>query len=563
LPEAGLQNIVTATGQSSNAECARTAARSWLAGLLVTLFWTLVASLWFSFDRRYPSMDEAGHIMASIDFQQALLKVRPFNLHWWNHLLTLSPFYPPTVYFLGGVLMSIFGTARWVSAALSVLFTSILTGSVFAITRLLNGRVLTALAAACIVNCYPVVASLNHSYFLDFPVLAMVALGLASLLWWHRSPAWYKAIICGVILAAACLSKQIGVAYLVPTGIIILLNCWSRSDERRVRLSQLVALVAIVLLIGVPYLVANFSLEKGMTQYNLAAYHSKNIDPNFLDNAVLYFRLLPDMMSPLLMGLFILAIIFLKGNTHKQLSPLTASFVGGCLCAFSWRALSDPRYLEPGLVAPAVLTAFLLERLPNRMQIPLGLRSISVGNLLAIVLGCLIAIQYLAFNFYPYPISSPAWLAVLRPKQATGSVGVTIANPTPALATDWGMELVLKKIAEIDGSKSVYLNVTSNSNQLNAHSFVLCCREHGSSVTPTSCRTWTIMGDKVNFSPQTAAYCQWYLVKTGDSGLVFYDRKSADNYAALCHFLADSGTFALVMRKTLPDGSELLLYRKK
>lgn len=163
-------------------------------------------------------------------------------------------------------------------------------------------------------------------------------------------------------------------------------------------------------------------------------------------------------------------------------------------------------------------------------------------------------LDYIFFNFVPYPLHCPRLL---------WQASISDHNGNPILSADWGHTPVIETIEKLDGHKPTYLNILTNSPMLNVHTFALLLKEKSNNtITPTSSRSWTIIGDKVQFSPTTALYYQWYLLKNGSSGYYFHDKQSELNFKQLLNFISHSRKYNLIIQKTLPDSSALMLYRR-
>jgi hypothetical protein len=254
-------------------------------------------------------------------------------------------------------------------------------------------------------------------------------------------------------------------------------------------------------------------------------------------------------MSPFLLAIFLLSLFFMPAKKHLLLVPLTISAVGGFVltCACAWTGLvSDQRYTAPFLIAAAIYSGFFLEDLLTAKK-PWQQAIAAMAIIYATA-------NYAFFNFMPYPLSAPS-----LPWQ----ISIFDHNGNPSHPADWGHTLVLETIEKTDGHKPVYLNVLTNSPMLHAHTFQLLLKEkRNNTIMPTSSRSWTIVGDKVQFSPATALYYQWYLLKTGSLGYCFYDKESELNFKHLVYFVCHSGKYTLMAQQALPDGSELMLYRR-
>src|SRR5262249_48056966 len=182
----------------------------------------------------------------------------------------------------------------------------------------------------------------------------------------------------------------------------------------------------------------------------------------------------------------------------------------------------------------------------------------------------LAAVQFISFNFAPYPIARPEFVARLSEALGVNLVEVMddrrqsqIRHSNPLPLQDWGQEWALSTIDRFEGKKAVYLNIIPDYVQLNGNTFELIARRMGSPVRPTTSRRWTVMGDVVVVDPKVAMYCQWYLLKSGYQGNILRDDESQKNYDRLVDFVEHSGKFSLMGSRQLPDRTTVFLYRQK
>src|SRR5207249_6719285 len=97
-------------------------------------------------------------------------------------------FYPPTVYITHGLLNTLLGNARWVNDLREVLFSALLCWSLYYSASTLSKSRFVGVLSVVLLNCYPTVAYISHSLMLDFPLLSMVSVGVAALIWWSQFP---------------------------------------------------------------------------------------------------------------------------------------------------------------------------------------------------------------------------------------------------------------------------------------------------------------------------------------------------------------------------------------
>jgi hypothetical protein len=285
----------------------------------------------------------------------------------------------------------------------------------------------------------------------------------------------------------------------------------------------------------------------------------------------------PVVLTPLLLGLFLLSVVFARTLRHKQLGVLLASCFGGIgfVSTIAW-AIPLERYLLPGLIGPAIYSSSLLIDLWQSSKLKIKtrtseqgaeqgtVRTVNLAHGLVLALMLVFSVQFFAYNFSPYPVSGPAWLVSLPKILQFGAkdirVSVVPGNPLPDV--NWGQDWAISQIELVDHKNPVWLNVLPSTQEINVHTLEYVAKLRKSTVMPTTSRTWTTLGDMVEFSPEKTMWYQWYLLKTGDQGNSFYQGEAQDNFAKLADYVTKSGKFHLVQEMILPDKSQLLLYRQ-
>lgn len=534
--------------------------------LSISLFSALILTIWFAFDHRLAGIDESGHIINANQAREILAHARIWKLDWWNDLLTINGFYPPFVYITNGFLRLAFTDAAWVDALSLILFDLGLSASVFGITWLVTKCRASSILAVVILHCYPLISYLSHTPLLDFPLETMIALGVFSLLWWTENLTWKRSIVCAVALALACLTKQIAVAFLLPPALWLTAKALIEAPQsERLKVFGKALLVAVVTASALAlWYYLNRESIAGLASYNRTIIGDTSMASALIANLKFYAIGTPHNMSVLLLSLFFFALCFL-GKSWKSLAPILLSAAGG-MCIISlitWTAPLD-RYQAPALIAPAVVTAVAAVSLWQGLSNQLALKT--AGRLFVALAGLTIALQYLSYNFMPYPLNLGASLASIANK-----LGVSVrlyrdelvVNDSPRPAQDWGQVWTLERIRQIDGEAPVWLNILPCTPDTNAHTFEVVAHRIRSKAKPTTSRIWTLLGDKVEFSEKTAQYYQWYLISDGNQGNQLLDQASIKAYADFHDFVTKSGKFTLIDSFRLPNQLTIKLYRQK
>ncbi len=530
--------------------------------LVPSFIFAALLAMWFYFNgNQWPAFDEAGHILDAFKYTDLFEHARPWRLSWLHRFFTVNWYYPPTIDVFNGLLKLLLGPDRWVDSLSMIIFNLLLSVTAYFICWLLTESLLASVFTAVFLNLYPQLNNLNHAYILDYPLVSMVSLGLLALIWWHKTPSLKRAVIAGIVLGLTVMSKQIAAAYLIIPAFYYLIIALRKSgnsyDYKYV--FHLILMAAIVVLISLPWTLINLHSIIDFAHYNGAYMVKVPFLVALPCNLYGYLQAFPYMMSPVLFLVFVLTLVFYWRSCFNTLLPLLLSGAGGVLLV-SCISMTAPldRYIAPALLAPAMCSGVFFKNLFTGKR--------WIWKWFAALILAVAVLQFLSFNFAPYPLRCiPDFNSVserlgvcLREYR-----GARIYRACPAMPVDWGQVWVIKKIEDKEHGQPVWLNIVPSTGPHSVHTFELVVRSLGSQVRPTTSRRWTLKGDHVEFSPQTALYFQWFLLTSGNQGNQFEDIVSQTNYEKLIKFVRYSGKFAVEAERRLPDGSMMSLYRQK
>lgn len=569
-----MQSIADNSQDASPREPLQASVKSWLfnptiiCGFSVSIIFASLLCFWHAMDSRQPSMDEAGHILCAFTYADLFSHPHVLKGSWWHSLLLVNNFYPPAVYVFNGLLKIALGPEHFVDWISLAVYDFVLTFSVFGTTIVLTGRRFAAVVAACAVNFYTGMVALSHTFLLDFQVAAMIALGLFCMVWWRQAPTWRKTIICGVSLALVLASKQIAGAFLAGAGVYYFFGYLIKKPQGwKLYLGQLAVMALIAILAMVPWAVASYGFISEFAETNkkvIASTVGAITVPQALQRGLRYYAFqLPNTLTPLLLVVALISMAFCRRKTHLKLMPVLLSAVLGVvlISLLPWQ-YPQVRYSVGALVAPAVYTgAFFAQAWDAKLKFAPVLPKVLVGLISAVAV-----LQFLSFCFFPFPFDKPSFMVDFSNRMGvhTTKMGLdTAGKATPDPYEDWGQKWALDIIGKREPNAPVWLNVMANHVEFNPHTFTLQGKYMGSAVKPTSSRTWTVLGDTVTFSKESALYYQWYLIKTGNVGLKLLNEESKVANENILKFVRESGKFELIAQRKVPDGSEIFLYRQK
>ncbi|MBX9770591.1 MAG: glycosyltransferase family 39 protein [Candidatus Obscuribacterales bacterium] len=523
--------------------------------IAVTSIFVLANLVWSFCDHGMPDWDAAGHVLNGLTYRD-LLKHPHLTGDFVYKFLSVNYLYPPGFYILSGCLKLVLGVAPWVNGVVKAFYEALLCVSVYGITTKLLKDKLAAVAAVALINFYPENAFLSTQLMLDFPTLSMVALALWALITWQDKPSLKNTILLGLAIGCACMTKQLAGAFIVvPAGIVF---AQTLLAKRFADTGKLIGAAIIPAAMSLPWLIVTYPALHKFTQYNSKSFGQAGESLSFGSSLTTYLEGLPAMMSPLLLLAFIASLLVVGVKTHRALILLSISCLSGfiLLSSLSWAYPLD-RYAMPALLAPAVYTGAAFSYAWSN-------RSTFFLRLSYCILAVVATAQYLLFSFSPYPLPVPEVVT-----RALPSIGIGLRTyhglyePSYPDKYDWGQMWVLSQIKQVDKDLPVYLQVLPNSRPFNVHTMEYAAKLAKSPIIATTMRQWAVTGDIMEFSPKTAMYYHWYLLKTGYQGNVFQSDKDQKAFDELTNYVRTSGKFRLIAMRSLPDHSICYLYRQK
>lgn len=520
----------------------------------VTSIFVLANLAWSYFNHGMPNWDEAGHILNGLTYRE-LLKHPQFTSEWMYKFLSVNYLYPPVVYILNGTVKLALGIAPWVDALIKAFYEALLCVSVYGITKSLLKDRLAALMSVVVINFYPQISFLSNQVMLDFPMVAMVALSLWALITWQSKPNLKNTILLGLAIGTACMTKQLAGAFIaVPTAIVFSQMLITRQFAN---CGKLFGAGIISAAMALPWLIVTYPSLQKLAQYNTNSIGQLTEKLDFGWIFTNYLAGFPAMMTPILLCGFIAAMMVVESKTHRALLLLSASAISGLLLisTLSWAYPLD-RYAVPALIAPAVYTG-------AAFSLAWSQRNSLLLKIAYSALAGIAALQYLLFNYSPYPLSVMEQLPKALPHIGIGLRTFHDFNiPSNPEKSDWGQTWVLEQIRKKDNIVPTYLQIMPNSMPFNVHTMEYAAKLAKSPVVATTMRQWSVKGDTLQFTPEKALYYHWYLLKTGDQGNIFANKESQIAFDQLTNFVRTSGKFKLMGMRSLPDHSICYLYRQ-
>lgn len=522
--------------------------RNWLVLLAI---WGLAIALdgvWLWLDRAIPSWDPADHLIGSLNYAWMVGNAQWTAPDWWQGIWTLTSKYPPLLYLSTAPIINLLGRQPDVAVLVNAGFTGLLLVAVYGLGRhLFNAEV--GLWSAGLVLLFPRLYTVRTEYFMDYPLVALVALAVLALTCWRdakrRPSQWAWSFGFGLSFGLALLMKQSALFFLaVPMLWVGAIALWKREWERLV---QLLVAAGVTLWMTLPWVTTNwiFQLSAGVNSNVRSAIAEGDPPLHTLDAWIYYLRdlsaavSLPLLVVPLVgLGLAVSGLFSsfrdrtpgqVAGRNRAALRWLAVCFGGAYLL---WSAIfnKDHRYVMPYLPMLAVILGYGLTRYRSRV-VRFGTVGLCVGLLL--------------LNLFPLGGAIAAPLTGFLTPDAQ-----RFPDRSPVLP----LQAVVDEIIQAEPYQVVNLGVLHSTATLNQHNLTYYGNRRDFRVYSRR------VGNDDDHLEQDVRSLSWFLVQSGRASSD--SRKTRQQRAQMRRMIRRSGEFQRQQVWALPDGTDLQLYRR-
>lgn len=346
--------------------------------LLAAIFFILASSTvaWTLVDRTPPSWDPCHHIVAAYDYYRPLahLDFGGFRREFFDS----THYYAPFIHLVTAVIFLAFGASRLTAIAVNLISLAVLLCSVFWIGKTLYARapvqhgdtlnrdeqasertqwpvLALGIVAALLSTCYHFPAWLLHDAFLDYPLMALVALSFALLIRAADFRVRRHALMFGAAAGFGLLSKQTFAFFFVLPALYVSVRALAARDSRAV-LNLLLAAIVMVAIAAVWYAPHWNDVVAIWRANQLAALDEGEPPLLSRDSNLYYLHSLISAQTQLPFGiLFGLGLIYSLVRCRNQSLMLYLWLLSG-VGMFTFIANKDFRYTVPVLPAVALIS---------------------------------------------------------------------------------------------------------------------------------------------------------------------------------------------------------------
>ena len=341
-----------------------------LAGILAAHLW--VNAVWLGADNTLRAEDQSTQLASAASAYQ-LVTGQGMEGVWGVLRSKVGPEQPGAGYLVWVALTGVFGQSIFSLRLLNIFYLALLLVCVKVVgQRLHSAR--AGLLAAALLSLYPGIFGASRQFGADFPATALVAAGVAALLWCDRFGRSGPSALLGLTVGLGMLVRPLTLFSLAP--VLALAAAWSLFRPPAV--SRLRLLLNLSLAAAVAVWVSALwwwgrvpAIVEALTVHQVGEVRMHWMEQSSL---VYYLQHLPHGTTPFLLGVAGLALAgLLLGRRQLRLSSRPEPWLVWAWLVFGLGALAllkvhMLRYSFPALPALALVTAHGLCLLPHRMS---------------------------------------------------------------------------------------------------------------------------------------------------------------------------------------------------
>jgi hypothetical protein len=420
-----------------------------------TIAWTLS-------DKTPPAWDPSDHIRFAYDYYREIahLDFAGFVKDFFG----APHYYAPLVHLASAAIFLIAGASRLTAIVVNLASLAALYAAVRWIGRKLYSSggakgIDAGELAALLATSYHFPAWLLHDAFLDFPLMAIVAVSFASLIRADDFRVRRHAIAFGVTAGLGMLTKQTFALFFILPALYVLFRVLRAHSLQAVLNLTLAA--AIMIALAAIWYVPHFKDVVAIYRINQQAAIEENEAPllSFMSNVFYLHGLLSYQMQVPLALLFIGGLFYSLARYRRE-SVMLYLWLASGIASFTLIANKDLRYSVPVLPAAALISVCWFGRIGDQLKGKAGLTRLKPARLsvaLKLALGAIIVAWSLVSFFnaqWPRP-GSGFYLQTPRFRWMVFARNYFGFDHRP-LSEDWSVPDIVRTVAKLGSAPAIH-----------------------------------------------------------------------------------------------------------
>ena len=480
-----------------------------------------------------PGWDQGYHIANTFKMSN-IIDNREINIfEKISDILNVTESYRgPLTYFITALILKIFGKSYTMVYLSNNFFNLICNFSIYKISEIYNQKKVGILAII-LFTFSPFIFIQRADYLIDLSLTSFGMLFFATLTFWFYSKKDFSkySLISGITLGLVFLVKPTGIVlFLIP----ILINFCKRLylNNKLIFFKELVSFFISFLLVITPWFSRHWltiiSSINNAWQWGIK--YQDGLDANTFEGWIYYFKIIPQYLGlPLIIFILIFFILSLLKNKRTKyfgkssfrnkwlIYLLVNSYI-----VLSLMSTKETRFLLPVYPVICIYLSLIINKLNNYNF---------VNENKKIIVVFLLIITFL-FN-------QDSWKIINKSTNMLSKYD------------NWHHQEIIKTIQKENPRINQTIAVLPDTKEVNTFNLEAEAARQGNKINARQ-----IISNEENFKSDLK-YFDWFLLKSGDQGVMNNKAKNLLNY-----YLLKSNSFFTFRKWNLPDNSELILLRR-
>ena len=485
-----------------------------------------------------PAWDQGFHISNVFKMQNIFSSNSMNFLNKWDAILNVSDNYRGPLSYIVSSVPLIFSKNSYILAYLTNnIYNFICIFSIYEFSKLIKQKE-TGIWAALIFTFSPIVVSQRTTFLIDLPLTSFSILLFLILTKWYKSKSEYNLypFFSGIISGFIFLIKPTGIIFfLIPFVILTIKKIFYSEIFSSKFLKEFIIFLITFILLIYPWFSRHWItiISSTLNAWQWGIKYQDGLEANSLEGWLFYFKQIPFILGPynfiLISSLFIYekfnnAKVIKKIDLNKNIKIWIAIFSINIYLIVTLMSTKDTRFIMPIFPIICIYCStlfkdrdrpFILNKFKKQFLILSLLISLSIKN------------EYL-------------------------SKGIFRLNYKDINKKDWYHSKVIREIKNQNPYQIQTLAILPDTKEINTFNFEAEAVKQGESV-----KVRQVVSNTETYK-EDLKYFDWFLIKTGDQGIMSNDSKKL-----LTSFLLSNSSFDKYKEWNLPDNSKLLLLKRK
>ena len=503
--------------------------------ILLIILISLIIDNFFILKINNPPAWDQGYHLSNVFKMYNVLEDKSINIsEKFNQLLNITDSYRgPLTYFISALFMKFFNNSYHYAYLSNQIFNIISIISIFNLGKLLKNQS-TGVWASIIFTFSTLILNQRSDYLIDLSLTSFCTIGFLFFTKWYLDKNIFSFYSClaGISLGLVFLTKPTGITIFTFPLILITFKLIKTKYSFTDRLKELLFFFTAFIVIIFPWFSQNWLtiITSIINAWSWGINYQEGLESNSLESWIFYFKKLPLIFGPINFSIFSIVLLaekvfannlsIFKFKAITKINLLFILYLLNCYLIISLMSTKDIRFIMPIFPIFCIYLASFLDTKDYKFFTSLKRKLI-----------ILISIA----------------ISLLFTKN-----GIISSYFSDNLKYDWPHYEIVKEINNENKNLISTLAVLPDTKEINTFNLEAEASKQGEYVSVRQ-----VISNKETYKDDLN-YFDWFLLKTGDQGIMTNESKTLLN-----KYLLKSPSFMIQKKWFLPDKSNLILLKRK